>query len=334
MQRTETSTIKQSSFILNLSSNKTFLAALFVFLVFSSLSKSFLTLTNIFGIMHASVPLIFVSIGLAIVVTTHNLDISVGSVAFLSSVIGAVLLVRYGLPPWISAMASLATGYIAGLSNAFLVTKFRISSFIATLGTMMVFRGIGLQIVKGRTISIPNYLGYLASSKTGGFYWDILFSFLIIFVMHTINRKTPFGRYIAAIGSNAEICRRAGINVEKVTRNAFILSGVFASLGGLWLSLQLGVVSLRMGVGMEFAALAGVVIGGISLFGGEGSLLPGLLLGIYTLYMIESGLNHLGVSPYAYPFVRGGLIFFAMYMDSLRARLTGKRGTLFVREER
>jgi len=303
-----------------LSRGRLFFIAIVVFFGFSLLTKKFLSLTNLFSFMHASAPLMFVATGLAIVVLTRNLDISVGSVAFLAPVVGSTLLVRYGFPLPLSVGVVLLVGLLAGLCNGLIVTRLKVNSFIATLGTMMVFRGIGLQIVKGRTIGLPSALSDLGSVRFGGFYWDILASLVFLILLHVVHTRTPFGRYVSAVGSDPDVCRRAGIDVDKVVLLSFLLSGLFASVGGLWLSVQLGSVSLRMGIGMEFVALASIVIGGISLFGGEGSLFPGLLLGVYILYMIESGLNYLGVSPYFYPFVRGGLIFSAMYVDSLRVR--------------
>ncbi|MEN3187014.1 MAG: ABC transporter permease [Atribacterota bacterium] len=309
-----------------LGQERLFLIAIVVFFGFSLLSRRFLTLTNLFNVMHAAVPLVFVAAGMTMVVLTRNLDISVGSVAFFAPVVGSTLLVRYGVPLSLAVVITLGVGLLAGLLNGFVVTRLGVNSFIATLGTMMAFRGIGLQIVKGRTIGLPSSLTGLSSARLGVFYWDILFSLVFLSLLHLVQTKTPFGRYVAAVGSNADVCQRAGIDVKRVVLLSFVLSGTLASAGGLWLSAQLGSVSLRMGIGMEFVALASVVIGGISLFGGEGSLLPGTLLGVYILYMIESGLNYLGVSPYLYPFVRGGLIFGAMYVDALRMRFAEKHG--------
>jgi len=292
-----------------------------VFIGFSLGSRSFLTLTNILSLMHASSPLLVLSSGLAMVVITHNLDISVGSVAFLSTVIGSILYVRYHFSPLMAILMIFLVGIGAGALNGFLVTKVKINSFIVTLGTMMALRGIGLQIVKGRTISIPSNLSEIGGFRIGPIYFDIFFSLIFIFFLYLLHTRTSFGRYIMAIGSDPEVSKRMSIRVEKITFITFILSGFFASLGGFLLVLQLGVVSLRMGIGTEFVALAAIVIGGISLFGGEGSLIPGLLCGVYTLNIIDSGLYHLGASPYVYPFVRGGLIFLAMYVDSLRSAI-------------
>ncbi|MEM2001985.1 MAG: ABC transporter permease [Candidatus Methanomethylicaceae archaeon] len=303
-------------------SGRLFITALVVFIGFSLLSKRFFTLTNLFNLMHASVPLMFITSGFAFVVLTRNLDLSVGSIAFLAPVVGATLIARHSVPVPLAMGAIFGVGLLAGLCNGLIITRLRVSSFITTLGTMMAFRGIGLQIVKGRTISLPSLLTRASSARVGNFYWDILVSLLVVFILHVLQKRTPYGRYVAAVGSNLDVCKRVGIRVEGVILRTFMISGVFASVGGLWLGAQLGSVSLRMGVGTEFVTLASVVIGGFSLFGGEGSLIPGVLLGVYILYMIESGLNYLGVSPYFYPFVRGGLIFIAMYADALRTRLT------------
>ena len=292
-----------------------------VFIGFSLSSPYFLTTTNLFSLLHSAAPWIVFASGLALVIMTHHIDISVGSIAFLSAVVGFTLLVRLGFSPWLSLPLVFLTGLGTGLLNGVLVARLKINPFIVTLSTMMAFRGIGLQIVKGRTISIPAWLSNLGSLRLGPVYFDTILSLLFLLFLHLIRVRTPFGRYIMAVGSDPEVSKRMGVNVERMVLLAFVLSGLLASFGGFLLVLQLGVVSLRMGIGMEFIALASIVIGGISLFGGEGSLIPGLLFGVYTLNIIDSGLNYLGASPYMYPFVRGGLIFLAMYLDALRHAL-------------
>jgi len=288
------------------------------FVGFSLVSKQFLTITNIFSLLHFAAPWIFLSSGLALVIMAHHIDISIGSIAFLASVIGLSLLVRYNFHPALALPMIVLVGVGAGLINGILVSKMKVNAFIVTLSAMMVLRGIGLQIVMGRAISVPPFLSKIGSLQVGPVYIDTIISLLFLAILHLLHTRTPFGRYIMAVGSDPEVSKRMGINVDKIVIFVFVLSGLFASLGGFMLVLQIGIVSLRMGIGMEFVALACVVIGGISLFGGEGSLIPGLLLGVYTLNVIESGLNYLGISPYLYPFIRGGLIFLAMYVDSLR----------------
>lgn len=290
---------------------------------FSIGSRSFFTVTNILGIMHAAAPLMIMATGMALVVMTHNLDISIGSTAFLSSVIGSLLIVRYGYSPWLGIGCILLTGLGVGAVNGFLVAKLKVNSFIVTLGTMMALRGISLQILSGRTISLPQGLREIGRLRFGPVYFDIIFSLAFLISIYLIHTRTPFGRYIMAVGSEPDVSEKMGVSPSTVVFKAFLLSGLFAALGGTFSIFQLGLVSLRMGLGTEFVALAAIVIGGISLFGGRGSFIPGLLFGVYTLYIIGSGLNHLGVSPYLYPLIRGGIIFGAMYADSLRTGFQG-----------
>ena len=301
--------------------NTSLVILIVAFLGFSLVSRRFLTITNIFSLLHFAAPWIVFSSGLALVIMAHHIDISIGSTAFLSSVVAFSLLVRYNVSPVLALPMIVIVGAGAGLLNGVLVSKLKVNAFIVTLSVMMALRGIGLQIVMGRAISVPSFLSKIGSLRFGPVYLDTILSLLFLIFLHLLHTHTPLGRYIMAVGSDPEVSKRMGINTEKIVILVFVLSGIFASLGGLMLVLQIGIVSLRMGIGMEFIALASVVIGGISLFGGEGSLIPGLLLGVYTLNVIESGLNYLGVSPYLYPFIRGGLIFLAMYVDSWRRSL-------------
>ncbi len=282
-------------------------------------TPNFLRIGNIMNMMHAAVPMLVLSLGLTLVIMTRNLDISVGSVAFFSATVGSLFIVHQNVSLPAGVAFILVAGLCCGALNGFIVVILRVNSFIATLGTMIALRGVALQILKGRVISLPETLRGLGNVSVGPVFVDILISFAIALLLHLLHTRTRFGRYIMAIGSEPEVAQRMGVGVRSVTFASFLLSGLFASIGGAFSMFQLGAVTLRMGLGLEFTAIAAIVIGGISLFGGRGSIIPGLLLGVYTLAIIENGLNHAGASPYVYPFVRGGLIFIAMYADSLRS---------------
>jgi ribose/xylose/arabinose/galactoside ABC-type transport system permease subunit len=157
--------------------------------------------------------------------------------------------------------------------------------------------------------------------RIGPVYIDAIIALLFIYLVYVLHTKTSFGRNVMAIGNDVNAAQTVGINTNKVLFTTFVLSGLFASVGGFFNAMQLGGVTLHMGQGLEFSAIAMIVVGGISLFGGEGSIFPGFLLGVFTLNLIENGLNHMGASPYAYPFFRGGVIFVAMFADTLKARV-------------
>ena len=292
-----------------------------VFIGLSIGTPNFLRVGNLMNMMHAAVSTLILASGLALVIRTRNLDISVGSVAFITATIGSILMVHHNVPPAIAMLFTIASGMFFGALNGFIVVVLRVNSFIATLGTMIALRGIALQILRGRVVSMPPDIRGLGNIYLGPVFIDILISISIVLFVHLIHAKMRFGRYIMAVGSESEVAERMGVRVRSVTFLSFVFSGLFASIGGIFTMLQLGTVTLRMGLGLEFTAIAAIVIGGISLFGGRGTIFPGLLLGVYTLAIIENGLNHLGASPYAYPFVRGGLIFIAMYADSLRSKI-------------
>jgi ribose/xylose/arabinose/galactoside ABC-type transport system permease subunit len=291
-----------------------------IFIGFSLSTGSFLTLGNIIEMIHGAVPMLILASGLALAVMTGNIDISVGSLTFVTAALGSVLMVRHGVPPAIAIPVIILAGASCGALNGFIVSILKVNSFIATLGTLFALRGIALLLTRARVISMPEALRELGHIRIGPVFVDILIALGFVFFVYLLHTRTSFGRHLVATGGEAEVAKRMGVRVLRVTFLAFLLSGLFASIGGIFSIFQLGAVTLHMGRGLEFTAIAAIVIGGISLFGGRGSIIPGVLLGVVTLAIIENGLIHLGASPYAYPFVRGGIIFIAMYADSLKSR--------------
>jgi len=290
-----------------------------VFIGFSLSNRRFLTLGNIMNMLHAAVPMLILTSGLALVVMTGNIDISTGSVIFVTAALGSVLMARHGVPPVIAILIIMAAGASCGALNGFVVSVLKVNSFIATLGMLFALRGIALLLTKSLVIRIPETLARMGHTRIGPVFVVILIALGFVSFVHLLHARTSFGRHIVATGGEAEIAKRSGVKVSRVTFLVFLLSGLFASIGGIFSLLQLGAVTPMTGMGLEFTGIAAVVIGGISLFGGRGTIIPGVLLGVITLVIIETGFIYLGASPYAYLFVRGGIIFVAMYADSLRS---------------
>jgi ribose/xylose/arabinose/galactoside ABC-type transport system permease subunit len=259
--------------------------------------------------------------GLALVVIAGQLDISVGSAAFLSSTIGVILMVRYGVHPLVACAMILATGALLGAINGFIVVVMRVNPLIATLGTMIAFRGAALQLTAARTIDLSDGVRAVDDLAIGPIPLDILVALLIVLAIHFVHRSTTFGRHITAIGNGSDLARRIGLPVRSLVFRNFVLCGLLASLGGLMSTLQIGSVTAYMGIGLEFNAVAVIVVGGISLFGGRGSVLSGVVLGALTFEMIRNGLNHIGANPYAYRLVSGAVIFIAMYAAARKPSL-------------
>ena len=294
---------------------------LLVIIIYSLAAPSFLTVSNFANIFHHSSALLVIASGLTLVIMTGSLDISVGAAAFVSAAAGVSLVSAYQLPTLAGILLILLIGGAVGCLNAFLITILKINPLITTLGVMIALRGAGLHILGGAQKYIPDALRDFANIKIGPFFVDIVIAVTIAAILHFVLVRTTFGRHLSAIGNSPDIADRLGINVRKTMFFVFVLSGFMAAIGGILAIMVIGNVNTYIGQGLEFTAVAAVVLGGTSLFGGEGSVIPGTLMGVFTLIVIENGLNLIGASPFIYPFVRGIIIFTAMYADSLKTQV-------------
>lgn len=289
--------------------------------LYSVVAPTFLSVTNFLGLLHAAVPMMVIASGLAIVIMTGKIDISVGSVALLTTSVGTILMVRHGLDPITTLVVLLAMGALVGVVNGVLIVGLRISPLIVTLAMMLILRGIALELTKAMTIGLPEDIRRLGNLSIGPVFVDILVAIGIMILVQVILSRTPFGRRVMAIGNDIDTAARLGIRVNLMTIATFVISSLLATVGGVLTLIQVGSSSSSIGSGLEFTAVSAVVIGGISLFGGEGSIIPGVLRGVLILEIIRNGLNHMGADPYAYRLVNGAIIFIAMYADSLRQRM-------------
>ena len=287
-------------------------------LLFTIISNSFLTLSNWTQISIAACFLLAASSGLTLVLITGNIDLSVGSIAYLAA---SVVFLTSDYPPIVSITAALATGMVIGSINGFLVAYLRMNALLTTLGLLIAYRGISLVLTGGTVQKVSDGMAALGSIK---FFESLPLVFVIslglMIILQIVLSRTRFGAYCYAIGNNESAAEKVGIPVRRVKAAAFAISGMSAAVSGILLSMYLGEVTTFTGRGMEFQAVAAVVIGGTSLFGGRGNVLPGTLAGVLLLIIINNGLGTRGVSPFVYPFVAGTLIFIAIYLDSLKNR--------------
>ena len=290
-----------------------------IFLLFSVMAGHFASAGNVVAMLHAMAPVVIMSCGMALVVLAGKLDISIGSTAFLSSTVAVLLVNDLGVHPLLAGLAALVTGALLGALNGFIVVVLGVNALIATLGTMIAFRGVALQLTNAILIPLPESIRALGNASIGPVFVDILVMAVIVVAIDQLHRRTVFGRQLNAIGNGEEVAQRIGIPVRERLFTAFVLSGLLAAIGGLVALIQVGSISAYLGRGMEFTAVAVVVVGGISLFGGRGAILPGVVLGALTFEMIENGLNQVGANPYAYRLVTGAIIFVAMYVDALKS---------------
>ena len=283
--------------------------------LFGFISHSFLTVSNWTQICIAACFLLTAAAGLTVVMITGNIDVSIGSVAYLAAA-AVYLTAEYSVG--ISVVAAVAVGVVAGLLSGFLVSYWRMNSLLTTLGLMIAYRGISLLVTGGTMHPVGPVVARLGRIE----FFDalpvvFLVSLGVVAVLQVILSQTKFGAYCYAIGNSEGAAAKLGIPVKSVKLAAFCISGVCGAISGLLSSMYLGEITTFTGRGMEFQAVAAAVIGGTSLFGGRGNVLPGTFAGVLLLIVISNGLGTRGVSPYVYPFATGVIIFFAIYLDSL-----------------
>jgi ribose/xylose/arabinose/galactoside ABC-type transport system permease subunit len=291
---------------------------LFVIIIYSILSPNFFTIGNLLTILLHSIPLILIAAGLTFVIITGNLDISVGSIAFVSSAVSTVLAHKLQLGVLPVVLISLAVAAFCGIVNGLIVVKIGINPLIVTLGMMISIRGVALLVTQGNQWEVVEGIRIFGTASIGPLYIQVIAGFVILILLQLMLGRTAFGKHVFAIGCDEYSARVVGIPVDGIKIRLFVLSGLFGGVAGLFIVSQGGSVHMNIGQGMEFVAIAAIVIGGTSLFGGTGSIIPGTMFGAITLTLIENGLVYIGASPYVYPFVRGVIIFIAMYVDSFR----------------
>ena len=279
---------------------------------FGITTNNFITVKNLFSILHNAAPVFAFSVGAAMVIMSGMVDLSIGSTMYLSAAIGTILIVRKNVPIILALLAVAAICIIIGIINGLVIDKFDMSPMIATMATMIVIRGLAQYITNSVVISLPDYLRKLNSLKIGGIYIDIFIAAIVLILTEIVHRRTSFGRYVTTIGNDKKVAEKLGVNVRKTTVKMYVYSALMAGVAGILTAIQTGGVATTFGSGKEFVAISVAAIGGISMSGGSGRMLTGITLGVLTLSIIESGLNFAGASPYAYRFVQGGIIFIAM----------------------
>jgi ribose transport system permease protein len=263
-----------------------------------------------------------------LVIITAGIDLSVGSVVGIAGVVAAkaVFETTGGLPIVWAVLLALAVGALAGLINGVLVAVVRLPPFIVTLGMMGIARGATLLITDGRTVQpLPEGFSRLAGGSVFGIA-NLTWVMLIVTVaVAFFLRRTVWGRYLYAVGSNAESARLTGVPVRAVQISAYTLSGLLAALAGLLLASRLGNGVPTAGTGYELQAIAACVIGGASLFGARGTAL-GALVGALIVGTLDNGGTLLGIDPFWLQILTGVLILVAVaseHLQKLRARGRG-----------
>ncbi len=280
-------------------------------------TNDFLTLTNLDNLVRQVAVFAILSVGELFVILTGGIDLSVGSILGLSGGVTALLLVS-GVPIPLTILAGLLVGLFVGLVNGLLVSRLKLPPFIATLGMLGIARGLVLLITGAKTIApLPDAFNNIANGFILGlpslFWILIIVTILAAFVLG----RTIFGRYVYAVGSNAESSRLSGVPVNFVLLGVYCISGLLAGFAGVLTASRLGAGIPTAGTGYELQAIAGAVIGGASLSGAKGRAI-GAVLGAVIMALLANGGNLLGIDPFYLQIAIGLLIIMAVYFDHLQ----------------
>ncbi|PMQ01960.1 MAG: ribose ABC transporter permease [Dictyoglomus sp. NZ13-RE01] len=302
-------------------------ASLFLlFLFFSLASPNFLTFENVIAIILATCVNGMLALGVTFVIITGGIDLSIGTVMTLSAVMSGVFITFWRLPVIIGVIGGIATGMLCGFINGIVISKMKLPPFIATLGMMMIAKGLALVISGCRPIyysDAPSFneiaMGSLINKiiPSADIPNAILIFILSIIIAYILLTKTALGRYDFAIGSNEEAARLSGLNVDKWKTIIYILCGMFVGMGGVLMASRLNSAQPALGQGYELDAIAAVVIGGTSLRGGEGSII-GTVIGALIMSTLTNGLRILSVPQEWQIVVSGIIVIGAVYLDIIR----------------
>jgi ribose transport system permease protein len=297
------------------------LSAMVLFL--SIYTRTFLTSTNIFNILRAFSWIAISGFGECMVIITGGIDLSVGSVMGFSGLIAGLLLrAEQGVAP--AVIGGLAAGAVLGVLNGLMITKAKLPPFIATLGMLLMARGLCYGLTGGWPVQdLPQQFRYLGQFDIpllgAGVPLPLIFTIVVCVIAAVFLTSTIWGYRIYAVGGNEVASGLSGINTDNIKILVYTLSGFLTAIGGLLMTARLGVAAPTAASGYELDVIAAAVVGGASLSGGEGTIL-GVLLGAAIMQVLRTGLVLTGVSAYWLQAAQGLVIVVAIMLDQLRKR--------------
>lgn len=300
-----------------------FIGLIIIYCAFGLINNTVFTGQNVMNLLRSMSKYLLIGIAQSYVLITGNIDLSIGSLAGMSAMIIATLMTM-GMNPFAAILITLASCLVVGVINGFLVGKYKLPPFIATLGTMFVTRGIAYMVNGNRNTdaiatgvgketadSFQNFFYYGTTLGVYNTFWIAVVIFIIFFFLLS---KTRTGRHIYAIGSNVDAAKLSGVNVVATTTKAYLVSAVCSCIVGLILCAQAGMGNMEAGNMYEMYGVAAGVIGGVSPLGGTGLLL-GTFAGAAVWQTLENGLNMVGAQVGIQRIVIGIIVVFAVLLD-------------------
>jgi len=288
----------------------------------SLLSPYFLTVSNLYNVMDQSVVVGMVALGQTLVILIGGIDLSVGSLAGVTGIVLGLVARGHGL--FAGIVACLLAGAFAGVLNGVIITYGRVAAFVVTLGMMSIARSMAYVLSNASSITdLPASIGDLSSGMVAGLPVDFVCLVVLYALCWWFLSFAKGGRTLYAIGSNIEAARVAGLSINLWSVLAYVASGVMSAVAAIFLASRVLSIDPIGGTGLELDAIAAVVIGGASLFGGRGSII-GTLAGVFVMVFIRNGLNLLNVSPYWQGTAIGSIIIAAVLVERLLSRAPGR----------
>jgi ribose transport system permease protein len=295
-------------------------AAVLLFFAVTIGDRGFLTLANLFNIARTTAMIAVIAVAMTFVISAGELDLSVGSTAALAALVSALAMqAGYGFVG--GFLAGLAAGLLVGLANGLLVTVVAIPSFLVTLGMMQLVRGIDMRITYTNPVPITNetFTTVFGVGTIGTVPTLFLWAVLVAVAGHVVLRYTPFGRQVLATGGNRTAARYSGVRTARTKLYCFLITGAAAALAGMLWAGMMSTARYNFGEGAELAAIAAVILGGTSLFGGKGTIM-GTFVGALLIGTVNNGLIIMGLDVSEQMMVAGAIIILAVAFGRKRGQ--------------
>lgn len=294
-----------------------FIALLVIGVVLSFASPYFLTTNNLLNILLQAATISIIAAGFTVVLISGEIDLSIGSAIGLTASVVSIVIIREGMPVSAGIAIALCVGLLLGMFNGYLTVFFKIPSFVVTLATLGIAHGAGLLLTAGRPVfGFPDSYNVIGQGLVGPIPIPIIIAASVYFVLHFLLKRTSFGVQLYATGGNREAANLAGVRVTRILITAFVICGLCGALAGIVLSSRLDSGHGNFGATNLLDAVAAVVVGGASLFGGAGSVI-GTLAGVLIIATIRNGLILLNVQAFWQEIAVGIIIIIAVVINQM-----------------
>lgn len=293
------------------------LTLLIIMLVLSRLSDRFFTSANLLNQTRLFAEVGLMALPMTLVIITGGIDLSVSSTFGWSAVMLGIAWSLWGLPLWTAIGVSLLTGLVAGLFNGWIIARIKVPPLITTLATLAIYRGMAYGISQGKPVSgYPDWFEIFGQGAIGPLPTQFLLLIVLALAVGIFLARTPWGRFVYAIGNNAEAARFSGIPVQRILLSIYAFSGLMAGLASVIFVSRVTTTRADAGIGMELDVIAAVVLGGTSINGGKGAIF-GTMLGVVTIALLRNGLSLAGVKGDATVVVIGAVLILAVLANTL-----------------